>query len=53
LPEEKSYGVDFSASVSLQAVLDIYRLATRYGMTELAERASGDLNRFYGELPSR
>lgn len=53
LPEGKSYGVDFSASVSLQALLDIYRLATRYGMTELADRASGDLNRFYGEMPSR
>jgi hypothetical protein len=53
LPEEKSYGIDFSASVSLQALLDVYRLATRYGMTELAERASGDLNRFYGEMPVR
>ncbi|MRR21522.1 DUF2723 domain-containing protein [bacterium] len=53
LPEEKSYGIDFNASVSLQALLDVYRLATRYGMTELAERASGDLNRFYGEMPAR
>jgi len=53
LPEEKSYGIDFSASVSLQALLDVYRLATRYGMTELADRASGDLNRFYGEMPAR
>jgi hypothetical protein len=53
LPEEKSYGVDYSASVSLQALLDVYRLATRYGMTELAERASGDLNRYYGEMPAR
>jgi len=53
LPEEKSYGIDYNASVSLQALLDVYRLATRYGMTELADRASGDLNRFYGEMPVR
>ncbi len=53
LPDGKSYGIDFNASVSLQALLDVYRLATRYGMAELAARASGDLNRFYGEVPVR
>jgi hypothetical protein len=53
LPDEKSYGLDFNASVSLQALLDIYRLATRFGMTELAETASSELNRFYGEVPVR
>lgn len=53
LPDEKSYGIDFNASVSLQALLDVYRLATRYGMTELASRASVDLDRFYGEMPAR
>ncbi len=53
LPEKKSYGVDYNASVSLQALLDVYRLAKRYGMSELADRASADLNRFYGEMPVR
>jgi hypothetical protein len=53
LPDEKSYGLDFNASVSLQALLDIYRLATRFGMTELSSTASSELNRFYGEMPVR
>jgi tetratricopeptide (TPR) repeat protein len=53
LPDRKSYGLDFNASVSLQALLDIYRLATRFGMTELADTASSELNRFYGEVPVR
>ena len=53
LPDEKSYGIDYNASVSLQALLDVYRLGSRYGMTDLAARASGELNRFYGEMPER
>jgi len=53
LPDEKSYGIDYNASVSLQALLDVYRLSTRHGMTELSARASSELNRFYGEVPVR
>lgn len=53
LPDEKSYGLDFNASVSLQALLDIYRLAMRFDMPELAATASTELNRFYGEVPLR
>lgn len=53
LPEEKSYGIDYNASVSLQALLDVYRLASGHGMADLAARASGELNRFYGEMPER
>jgi hypothetical protein len=53
LPDRKMYGIDFNASVSLQAILDIYRMASRFGMTDVAARASGELNRFYGEVPVR
>ncbi len=53
LPDEKSYGLDFNASVSLQALLDIYRMASRFGMTELSATASAELNRYYGEVPVR
>ncbi|NLD62823.1 MAG: MFS transporter [Bacteroidales bacterium] len=53
LPDNRSYGLEFNASVSLQALLDIYRLATGFGMTELAETASSGLNRYYGEVPVR
>lgn len=53
LPDDKSYGIDYNASVSLQALLDVYRLATRHGMTGLSARTSAELNRFYGEVPAR
>jgi len=53
LPDGKSYGIEYHASVSLQALLDVYRLSSGHGMNELAARASGELNRFYGEMPER
>jgi MFS family permease len=53
LPEEKTYGLDFTISVSLQTLLDVYRLATRFGMTGLATRSSEELTKYYGELPAR
>jgi hypothetical protein len=53
LPDGKSYGIEYNASVSLQALLDVYRLAAGHGMHEVAARASGELNRFYGEMPAR
>ena len=53
LPDGKSYGIEYHTSVSLQALLDVYRLASGHGMDELAARASGELNRFYGEMPER
>ena len=53
LPDEKTYGLDFTVSVSLQALLDTYRKASAFGMNELAARASGELTRFYGEVPLR
>ena len=53
LPDGKSYGIEYNASVSLQALLDVYRLAAGHGMNEVAARASGELNRFYGEMPAR
>jgi hypothetical protein len=53
LPDAKTYGLDFTASVSLQALVDVYRLADRFGMPELAEKSSQELNRYYGEVPMR
>ncbi len=53
LPEDKTYGLDFTISVSLQALLDAYRMAVRFDMPELAVRASGELNKYYGEVPLR
>jgi Protein of unknown function (DUF2723) len=53
LPDDKSYGLDFTISVSLQALLDTYRKASAFGMNELAARASAELTRFYGEIPLR
>ncbi len=53
LPEGKSYDVEYHASISLQSLLDIYRLANRYGMEELEERATDELNRYYSEVPLR
>ena len=53
LPDEKTYGLDFTVSVSLQALLDTYRKASAFGMNELAARASVELSRYYGEVPLR
>ncbi len=53
LPEKKLYGIEYNASISLQSLLDIYRHANRFGMTELADRASEELNRYYSEVPLR
>ena len=53
LPEDKGYGLDYNISVNLQALLDTYRLATRYEMQSLAARSSGELNTYYGEAPAR
>jgi hypothetical protein len=50
LPDEKGYGLDYTVSVSLQALLEVYRKAISLGMPVLAERASQELNRYYGEV---
>jgi len=53
LPDDKSYGLDYNISVSLQALMDVYRLASRFGMNTLATKASEELTRYYGEMPGR
>jgi len=50
LPDDKGYGLDYTVSVSLQALLEVYRKATSLSMPALAERASQELNRYYGEV---
>ena len=50
LPDDKGYGLDYTVSVSLQALLEVYRKAISLSMPALAERASQELNRYYGEV---
>ncbi len=53
LPEHKNYGLDFNIGISLQAIIEVYKLAEKYGMTELANKTTEQLNKFYGEVPVR
>ena len=50
LPDDRGYGLDYTVSISLQTLLEVYRKATTLGMPALAERASQELNRYYGEV---
>jgi hypothetical protein len=50
LPDEKGYGLDYMVSISLQSLLEVYRKAISLDMPALAERASRELNRYYGEV---
>jgi hypothetical protein len=53
LPEQKTHGLDFNIGISLQAIIEVYKLAETYGMEELALKATEQLNKFYGEAPAR
>jgi hypothetical protein len=53
LPEHKTYGLDFNIGVSLQAILEVYKLAEKYEMKELADKTAGLLNRYYGGMPGK
>ena len=53
LPETKTYGLDFNIGVSLQAILEVYKLAEKYEMKELADKTAGLLNRYYGGMPGK
>lgn len=53
LPERKMYGLDFQAGVSLQAIYEVYNLATAAGLDVLAGKAGIELNRFYSKIPVR
>jgi hypothetical protein len=45
------YGLDLNAAISLQAIYEIYSIANSRGMTDLANRAAEELNKYYGEVP--
>lgn len=51
LPDNKMYGLDLNAALSLQAIYEIYSIATSRGMTDVANRAAEELNKYYGEVP--
>jgi MFS family permease len=53
LPDNKTYGLDYNIGVPLQALYEVYKLADTYGMANLVQRATKELNRFYGEVPGR
>jgi hypothetical protein len=53
LPDNKIYGLDLKAALSLQSIYEIYSVASSRGMADLASRAAEELNRYYGEVPSR
>ena len=53
LPEKKMYGVDFQAGLSLQTIYEVYNVASANGLNRAADKASKELNRFYGKVPIR
>jgi hypothetical protein len=53
LPDDKTYGLDYNIGVPLQALYEVYKLASKYEMTSLAGRTADEINRFYGEVPVR
>jgi hypothetical protein len=53
LPERKMYGLEFQSGVSLQAIVEVYYLATERGLDTLAGKAGNELNRFYNKIPVR
>ena len=53
LSERKLYGLDIHTGLALQSIYEVYNVAVSLGMTELADRAAVELNRFYGEVPGR
>jgi hypothetical protein len=53
LPENKTYGLDFHSGVSLQSLLDIYRITSSAEMTDMANKAAALLNKYYGLKPGK
>ncbi|HUW92690.1 MAG TPA: DUF2723 domain-containing protein, partial [Bacteroidales bacterium] len=53
LPEKKMFGLEFQAGVSLQAIYEVYNLASAAGLIPLSEKAATELNRFYNKVPVR
>ena len=51
LPVKKMYGSDFHSGISLQAIIDSYKVADEYGLTDIAERANSEMTKYYGKVP--
>jgi len=50
LRTENQFGLEYSKGINMQALLDIYRMAARLNMTDLAKKIEPDLNKFYSVL---
>ena len=53
LPRNKTFGLDFHSGVSLQSLLDIYRITNAAGITDMSNKAAALLNKYYGEIPQK
>ncbi len=53
LPDAKSFGLDFHSGIALQSLLEVYNVATKNGLTDVANNAAEKLNRYYGERPGK
>ncbi|MGQ9620523.1 MAG: glycosyltransferase family 117 protein [Bacteroidales bacterium] len=50
IPEEKRFGFEYPTGVNMQAMLDIYRLYSRLGMQDLAQKLENELSVYYSAL---
>ena len=50
LPDSFRFGLEYPIGINLQAIIEIYNLASELGLQELRNRIEPDLNRYYAEL---
>ncbi|HNX67018.1 MAG TPA: hypothetical protein PKH02_09070, partial [Bacteroidales bacterium] len=53
LPRNKTFGLEFHSGVSLQSLLDIYRITNAAGITDMSNKTAALLNKYYGEIPQK
>ena len=52
IPQYKQFGLEYVKGINMQALIEIYRMATRLKMTDLVKRLEPELNKFYSTLYS-
>lgn len=52
IPQYRQFGLDYVKGINMQALIDIYRMATKLKMEELVKRVEPELNKFYSALYS-
>lgn len=53
LSARKHFGLDYHSGISLQSLIEVYNITTTHGLTEVANRAAEELNKYYGERPGK